>query len=181
LYKKLLYKSEFGQAHCIEWFKNIHTKFNLPFLDIPTSFYEFLEVCPIFWELNQLKNDLKSPHNAGPKSACGPAAEATCVLTLLRTHRRAGTWSPRAARTRDVVVTEGPVVASRWQSVAGELTGTTERALGNKSGGGAHRGDGAMTGQRGGSVRWRAAGSLPEGGSAVSPTSSGSCGGGRER
>jgi hypothetical protein len=71
LYKKLLYKSEFGQAHCIEWFKNIHTKFNLPFLDIPTSFYEFLEVCPIFWELNQLKNDLKSPHNAGPKSACG--------------------------------------------------------------------------------------------------------------
>jgi hypothetical protein len=88
-----------------------------------------------------LKNDLKSPHSAGPKSAHG-------------------------------MVTDGPVVASRWQGVAGELAETTGRAPGNKSGGGAHRGGGAMTGQRGGSV---------EGGSTVTPASSGSCRGGRER
>jgi hypothetical protein len=41
LYKKLLHKSECGQAHCVQWFKSIHTKFSLPFLDTPTSFYEF--------------------------------------------------------------------------------------------------------------------------------------------
>jgi hypothetical protein len=29
LYKKLLHKSEFGQAHCVEWFNGIHTKFIL--------------------------------------------------------------------------------------------------------------------------------------------------------
>jgi hypothetical protein len=73
------------------------------------------------------------------------------------------------------------MVASRWQGVAGELVGTIGRAPGNKSEGGAHRGGGAMMGWRGGSVWQRAAESSPEGGSAVTPTSSESCGGGRER
>jgi hypothetical protein len=41
LYKKLLHKCVFCQAHCVEWFKSIHTKFSLPFLDTPTTFYEF--------------------------------------------------------------------------------------------------------------------------------------------
>jgi hypothetical protein len=36
-----MHKSVYGQAHYVEWFKSIHTKFSLPFLDIPTSFYEF--------------------------------------------------------------------------------------------------------------------------------------------
>jgi hypothetical protein len=27
LYKNLLHKGEFGQAHCEEWFKRIYTKF----------------------------------------------------------------------------------------------------------------------------------------------------------
>jgi hypothetical protein len=40
LYKNLPHKSEFGQAHCVEWFNIIHTKFTLPFLDNPTSFYK---------------------------------------------------------------------------------------------------------------------------------------------
>jgi hypothetical protein len=57
LYKNLLYKSEFGQAHCIEWFKSINTKFTLPFLNNPTSFYKFLKVCTIFWDLNKLEKD----------------------------------------------------------------------------------------------------------------------------
>jgi hypothetical protein len=30
-----------------------------------------LELCTIFWELKQLKNNLKSPDSVGPKSACG--------------------------------------------------------------------------------------------------------------
>jgi hypothetical protein len=70
LYKKLLHKSEFGQAHCVEWFKSIHTNFSLPFLDTPTSFYEFWKFTLFFCELKQLKNDLKSPDSVGPKSAC---------------------------------------------------------------------------------------------------------------
>jgi hypothetical protein len=41
LYKNLLHKSEFGQAHCEEWFKRSPTKFNLKFFDTPTNFYEF--------------------------------------------------------------------------------------------------------------------------------------------
>jgi hypothetical protein len=76
---------------------------------------------------------------------------------------------PQSARG---TVTDGLVVASRWQGVAGELAETTGRAPGNKSGGGAHRGGGAMMGRRGGSV---------EGGSTVTPASSESCRGGRER
>jgi hypothetical protein len=41
LYKNILHKSEFGQAHCEECFKRSPTKFILNFLDTPTSFYEF--------------------------------------------------------------------------------------------------------------------------------------------
>jgi hypothetical protein len=36
-----MHKCEFCQAHYVDWFKSIHTKFSLPFFDIPTSFYEF--------------------------------------------------------------------------------------------------------------------------------------------
>jgi hypothetical protein len=72
----------------------------------------------------------------------------------------------------------GPVVASRWQGVAGELVGTTGRTLGKVGVGRAHRGGGATMGRRGSSVRWRAAGSSPKGESAATTTSSWSCGGG---
>jgi hypothetical protein len=41
VYHKILYKCEFGQAHCVELLKRSPTKFSLPFLDIPISFYEF--------------------------------------------------------------------------------------------------------------------------------------------
>jgi hypothetical protein len=41
LYNKILHKCEFCQAHYVRLFKRVHTKFNLPFLDIPTSYYEF--------------------------------------------------------------------------------------------------------------------------------------------
>jgi hypothetical protein len=75
----------------------------------------------------------------------------------------------------------GPVVASRRQSVAGELMGTTERAPRNENGGGAHRGRRWTARQGGGSVRRRTAGSALEGGSAVTPASSRSYEGGRER
>jgi hypothetical protein len=86
---------------------------------------------------------------------------------------RAGTWSPSAAHARDGAVVEGPVVASQRQGVVGELEGTTGRAPGKEG----------LVGltevwRGGGSVRWRAAGSSPEGGSAATPTSSWSCEGG---
>jgi hypothetical protein len=41
LHKELLHKYEFGQAHSEELTKRSPTKFSFPFLDIPTSFYEF--------------------------------------------------------------------------------------------------------------------------------------------
>jgi hypothetical protein len=44
---KIQFKSEFGQAHCEEWFKRIHTKFILIFLDISTSLYKFWK-CALF-------------------------------------------------------------------------------------------------------------------------------------
>jgi hypothetical protein len=53
------------------------------------------------------------------------------------------------------MVTEGPMVASQWQGVAGELERTTERAPGNESRGGAHPNSGASVGQWGGAAWWR--------------------------
>jgi hypothetical protein len=49
--------------------------------------------------------------------------------------RHASAWSLRAD-----CIWYGMVVASGWQGVVGELVGTTRRALGNRSGAGAHRG-----------------------------------------
>jgi hypothetical protein len=84
----------------------------------------------------------------------------------------------RGHSARDGALADGPVVASRRQGVAVELVGTTRRAPGNESGGGTHRGQRSTTRQGGGSVRRRVAGSSPEGGLAVTPASSRSCGGG---
>jgi hypothetical protein len=41
LHNGILHKCEFDQAHYIDLTKRSSTKFCLPFLDIPTSFYEF--------------------------------------------------------------------------------------------------------------------------------------------
>jgi hypothetical protein len=38
---ELLQKYEFGQSHCVDLTKRSQIKFIFPFLDIPTSFYEF--------------------------------------------------------------------------------------------------------------------------------------------
>jgi hypothetical protein len=81
---------------------------------------------------------------------------------------------------RGGALANGPVVASWWQGVAGELMGTTGRALGNESGGGVHRGQRSTARRGGGSVRWHTAGSLPEGGSTVTPTGSWSYGRGQD-
>jgi hypothetical protein len=36
-----MYKCEFGQVYGVGLLKSTHTKFMLPFLSIPTSFYKF--------------------------------------------------------------------------------------------------------------------------------------------
>jgi hypothetical protein len=41
LHNGILHKYEFDQAHFVALTKRSPTKFSLPFLDIPTSFYEF--------------------------------------------------------------------------------------------------------------------------------------------
>jgi hypothetical protein len=48
LQNEILHKCEFGQAHCIDLTKRSPTKFILPFLDIPISFYEFWKFANIF-------------------------------------------------------------------------------------------------------------------------------------
>jgi hypothetical protein len=48
VYNKILHKCEFCQAHCVELPKMSLTKFSLPFLDIPTSFYGFWKFETIF-------------------------------------------------------------------------------------------------------------------------------------
>jgi hypothetical protein len=85
--------------------------------------------------------------------------------------------SPRAGR-RGGTLADGLVVASRWYGVAGELVGTTRRAPGNESRGGAHRGRRSIARRGGGLVHQHVAGSSLEGGSAVTLASSWSCGGG---
>jgi hypothetical protein len=44
----ILYKCGFCQAHCVDLTKRSPTKFSFPFLDIPTSFYEFWKFANIF-------------------------------------------------------------------------------------------------------------------------------------
>jgi hypothetical protein len=78
----------------------------------------------------------------------------------------------RAQPTHAGALTDGPMGASQWQGVAGELVGNTGRALGNKSGGGAHRGRRSSVRWGGGSIRRRKAGSSVEGGSVVTLASS---------
>jgi hypothetical protein len=97
-----------------------------------------------------------------------------------RLHARRAHWrrGHRAQPVHDDALIIGPVVASHWQGVAGELVGTTERTLGKVGVGRAHRGGGATMGRRGSSVRRRVVGSSPKGESAATTTSSWSCGGG---
>jgi hypothetical protein len=47
LHNRILHKCEFDQAHCIDLTKRSSTKFSLPFLDIPISFYEFWKFATI--------------------------------------------------------------------------------------------------------------------------------------
>jgi hypothetical protein len=81
LYKSLLHKSEFGQAHCEEWFKRSPTKFILKFLDTPTNFYEFwkFETISEIIYLKQKKKKDSTVHGPNPARAysarpSGPAA-----------------------------------------------------------------------------------------------------------
>jgi hypothetical protein len=69
---KIQFQSEFGQVHYEEWFKRIHTKFTLKFLSIFTSFYKFLEVCPIFW--NYLTKIEKGKRFNSARAEIRPAA-----------------------------------------------------------------------------------------------------------
>jgi hypothetical protein len=108
----------------------------------------------------------------------GPAAERPAgSRRCARIERVVTALSPRMGR-RGGALTDGPVVASWRQGVAGELVGTTGRASSNESGGEAHRGRQSTVRRGGGPMRRRMVGSLLEGGSAVTLTSSWSCGGG---
>jgi hypothetical protein len=94
----------------------------------------------------------------------GPAAErSACPRGYVRAGHAGGvvtTCNPHMGRCGGALA-DGLVVASRRQGVAGELMGTTGRASGNESGGGAHRGRRSTVRWRGwlgmAAFRWRAA------------------------
>jgi hypothetical protein len=75
LYKKLLHKCEFGQAHCVDLPKRSPTKFSLPFLNIPTIFNEFckFEIISKIYLNKKKKKRLKQ-----------------CMGRILRAHLRMG-------------------------------------------------------------------------------------------
>jgi hypothetical protein len=107
----------------------------------------------------------------------GPAADEA------RTLRPRSAWSPRGPRAgrRGGTLASSPVTASRWHGLGLEHHDYAADAPGKESGGRAHRGGGTTTGRSGSSAWQRAAASLPEGGSAATLASSGSCRGGRGR
>jgi hypothetical protein len=87
LHKKLLHQSEFGGAHYGELPKSIHTKFSLPFLNIPTSFYEFWKFETI--SRNYLNKKEKQLNSAWAESSlrlqCKARRAATCGQSEGRT------------------------------------------------------------------------------------------------
>jgi hypothetical protein len=64
------------------------------------KFLQILKICPIFWELNQLKNDLKSPHSAGPKSARGYRARLAGTTGRAPSNKSGGGLTEVVARWR---------------------------------------------------------------------------------
>jgi hypothetical protein len=106
LYKKLLHKSEFAQAHCVEWFNSIHTKFILPFLDIPTSFYEF-------WKFETISEIyLNKKEKKWLKQCMGRIRPADTVQGSAACHARRGSGSCVGC-TRGVVTARWPRVRRR--------------------------------------------------------------------
>jgi hypothetical protein len=57
---QIQFKSEFGQAHCIEWFKGIHTKFIFAFFRVVFHFLEILEGCNNFWKYHENEKNKKN-------------------------------------------------------------------------------------------------------------------------
>jgi hypothetical protein len=48
-----MYKNGFGQVHCVDLSKRIHTKFTLNILNVSTNFYEFLKFALISGIINE--------------------------------------------------------------------------------------------------------------------------------
>jgi hypothetical protein len=137
LHKKLLHQSEFGVAHYVELPKSIHTKFSLPFLNIPTSFYKFWKFETISRNyLNKKEKTIKQcmgriqpastvqgsagchmwpigrPDGPRPAGLVQPRRRPACHA-VARASCLLAVWSPRAA-PRSGTLTVGSVVASGW-------------------------------------------------------------------
>jgi hypothetical protein len=134
LYKKLLHKNEFGQAHCEEWFKRSQKKLFCnfwTFLQVFTNFGIFHN----FLELKTIENDLKSTAQCwaeiGPRLQHAARWPATCGRPKGRlghgpTARSSRGGGPRAARVRDGPVARSPV--ARWRLAGGKVLGSSTTA-----------------------------------------------------
>jgi hypothetical protein len=186
LYKNLLHKSEFGQSHCEEWFKRIHTKFICnfwTFLQVSTNF----ESLPYFLEFKIIEKQNKIRRTVLGRirpEAKGLLGAASCCGSGPSQPHGPRAW-PSRQPTRPARARRGararPVVTARWPrarcraGAAGsirpgdEVRGIWRRQLTREEGevpgkakpAGTHRGGGTTTGWRGQlgttTFRWRAA------------------------
>jgi hypothetical protein len=66
VYNKILYKSEFGQTHCVELSMWMPTKFSLQFLNIASNFYEFWKFKLFSGKFTKSKRKEKMKPGTGP-------------------------------------------------------------------------------------------------------------------
>jgi hypothetical protein len=81
-----MYKQRFGQAHCIDLLKRIHTKFTLYFSDISINF----QILETIWIFKTNRNLIKNAHNTRPNPAEGNALHGLVACSCGRPARPCG-------------------------------------------------------------------------------------------
>jgi hypothetical protein len=129
LYKELLNKCEFGQTHYVQPPKRSPTKFSLPFLDIPKSFYKF-KILHYFLRIKSIEKQLKKlAAQCRPNLAWGHSPPAWRPATRDRPKGWLGLGlaarSSRGGGTRARVVASGPGALAAWSPPAVVCSPTT--------------------------------------------------------
>jgi hypothetical protein len=112
----LLHKTDFCQAHCVEWFKSIHIKFISYFLDTPTSFNKFWKFVLILGIKSIEKRLINATQcrASNRATACGARAKMACLRGTVACCTRAKPAQPgRAGGPRRGCHALGAVTAQR--------------------------------------------------------------------
>jgi hypothetical protein len=118
LYKNLLHKGEFGQAHCEEWLKRIHKKIYFVIFEHSYKFLRILEVSNNFCYLKQLEKQLNfwAQYWAETGPGLQPARRGGLSRAAGRQAGWATAWRPSPAALRPVR-TRGHARAARVRGV----------------------------------------------------------------